>query len=104
MSDPDFLPGEAVITTKARVNVCRDAIFIILKRVAFLVGHTLLLALQSLGHPPLQSEKNLKRRWKFCSQFWCHKNKVVYFMAVIHRPDLYSDTDTGTQKTLKTIL
>lgn len=29
--------SEAVITTKARVNVCRDAIFIILKRVAFLV-------------------------------------------------------------------
>ena len=42
-SDPDFLPSEAVITTKARVNVCRDAIFIILKRVAFLVGHSLLL-------------------------------------------------------------
>lgn len=30
--------SEAVITTKARVNVCRDAIFIILKRVAFLGG------------------------------------------------------------------
>ena len=42
-SDLDFLPREAVITTKARVNVCRDAIFIILKRVAFLVGHSLLL-------------------------------------------------------------
>ena len=46
-SDPDFLQSEAVITTKARVNVCRDAIFIILKRVAFLVGHRLF---TTLGH------------------------------------------------------
>ena len=77
-SDLDFLPSEAVITTKARVNVCRDAIFIILKRVAFLVGHTLLLALLSLGHPPLLSVKNLRGRCEFCSLFTCttHTGKI----------------------------
>ena len=98
-SDLDFLPREAVITTKARVNVCRDAIFIILKRVAFLVGHSLLLccalpwlSFAYLGHNYLctyifttnkmQVHIRMTLTTKRCIQFVC-QNTVLYFYLIV---------------------
>lgn len=92
-SDLDFLPREAVITTKARVNVCRDAIFIILKRVAFLVGHSLLLccALTWLSFAwvtyifttnKIQVHIRMTLTTKRCIQFVC-QNTVLYFYLIV---------------------
>ena len=94
-SDLDFLPREAVITTKARVNVCRDAIFIILKRVAFLVGHSLLLcwSLPWLSFAwvtttyifttnKMQVHIRMTLTTKRCIQFVC-QNTVLYFYLIV---------------------